>query len=61
MIYLAFAYDHQNYTRYYTYQPVYLFHLKQIDHPLFHDLKTKGFCESIIGEIFSTNHGDLLT
>ena len=36
IIYLAFAYDHQNHARYNTYQNVYLFHLKQIDHPAFH-------------------------
>ena len=30
LIHLAFAYDHPNYTRYYTYQNVYLTNLKQI-------------------------------
>ena len=41
MIYLPFAYAHQNNARYKTYQNVYLSHLKQIDHPAFHDLKPK--------------------
>ena len=36
MIYLPFAN-----ARYKTYQNVYLSHLKQIDHPAFHDLKPK--------------------
>ena len=57
----AFAYEHQNYAHYNTYQNVYLSHLKQIDHPAFHDLKTKGIGGSITGEIFSAVHGDLFT
>ena len=60
-IYLAFAYDHQNYERYNTYQNVYQSYLKQIDHPAFHDLKTKGICRSKTGEKFSAIHGDLFT
>ena len=36
VIYLAFAYDHENYARYNTYQNIYLSRLKQIDHRAFH-------------------------
>ena len=61
IIYLAFAYDHQNYTRCNTYQKVYLSHLKQIDHPAFHDLKTKGIGGSMTGEEFSSIRGDSFT
>ena len=61
MIYLAFSYYHQNYSRYNTYQNAYLSHLKQIDHPAFHDLKTKGIGGSITEEKFSAVHGDLFT
>ena len=61
MNYQAFAYDHQNYAHYNTYQNVYLSHLKQIDHPAFHDLKTKGIGGSITGEKCSAVHGDLFT
>ena len=52
IIYLAFAYGHQNYARYNIYQNVYLSHLKQIDHPAFHDLKNKGIGGRITGEKF---------
>ena len=38
MIYIASAYDHQNYARYNAYQNFYLYPLKQIDHPAFRDL-----------------------
>ena len=34
---------------------------KQIDHPAFHDLKTKGIGRSITGENISAIHGDLFT
>ena len=61
MISLAFAYGHQNQARYNTYQNVYLSYLKQIDHPAFHDLKTKGIGGSITGEKFSEIYGDLFT
>ena len=61
MTYLAFAYYLQNYSRYNIYQIVYLSHLKQIEHPTFHDLKTKGIGGSIAGENFSAVHGNLFT
>ena len=61
LTYLAFAYDHQNYARYNTYQNVCLSNPKQTDHPAFHDLKTKGIGGSIIGETFSAIHDDLFT
>ena len=34
---------------------------KQINHPAFHDLKTKGIGRSITGEKISVIHGDLFT
>ena len=61
MIYLAFGYGHQNYARHNTYQNVCLSHLKETNHPAFHDLKTKGIGGSITGEKFSVIHGDLFT
>ena len=59
MIYPAFAYGHQNYVRCNTYQNVYLSYPKQIDHPAFHDLKTKRIGGSLTEEKFSAIHGDL--
>ena len=61
MIYLAFAYDHQNYAHYNTYQNVYLSHLKQIDHSAFNGLKTKGNGGSITGGTFPAIHVNLFT
>ena len=61
MIFLAFSYDHQNYGLYNTYQNVYLSHLRQIHHPAFHNLKTKGIARRIIREKFSASHCDLFT
>ena len=58
MIYLAFAYDHQNYAHYNTYQNVYLSHLKETEHPVFQDLKTKGISGGITGAKFSAICGD---
>ena len=42
MIYLTFAYDHQNYARYSTYQNCYLNWLKQKNHSAIKDLTEKG-------------------
>ena len=53
VIYLSFACDHQNYARYNTYQIVYLFRFKRIDHTAFHQRNwwiTKGIGGSITGE-----------
>ena len=44
---------------YNTYQNVYLSGLKQLDHPAFHDLKTKGIGGSMAREKFSAILGDL--
>ena len=65
MIYLAFAYDHQSYAHYNTYQNADLSYIKQTDHPAFHDLKIdhSAFQDliggSITGQKVSANHGDL--
>ena len=58
MIYLAFAYDDQNCAHYNTYQNVYLSHLKETEHPVFQDLKTKGISGGITGAKFSAICGD---
>ena len=58
MIYLAFAYDHQNYAHYNTYQNVYLSHLRETEHPVFQDLKTKGISGGITGAKFFAICGD---
>ena len=58
---LTFAYDHQNYSRYNTYQHAYLLDLKNSNHPAFNELKKKGMGGSITGEKFSSIHGDLVT
>ena len=61
MISLAFAFDHQNYARYCSYQHVYLQDLKRKFHPAYQDLKSRGHGGSITGDFFSTIHGDLIT
>ena len=60
MICYSFAYDHQNYSRYNSYQNVYLTHLEQTDHEAFQQLKLKGIGGSITGDKFSAIHGDLV-
>ena len=61
MTFLSFAYDHHNYTRYNTYQNVYLSDLKQSNHAAFEQLQSKGMDGSITGEQVSVIHGDLIT
>ncbi|MAG85790.1 MAG: hypothetical protein CMB97_00015 [Flavobacteriaceae bacterium] len=61
MVSLAFAFDHQNYARYCSYQHVYLQDLKGKLDPAYHDLKSRGHGGSISGGSFSTIHGDLIT
>eukprot|EP00112_Aurelia_sp_Birch-Aquarium-sp1_P023401 Seg6964.2 transcript_id=Seg6964.2/GoldUCD/mRNA.D3Y31 product="hypothetical protein" protein_id=Seg6964.2/GoldUCD/D3Y31 len=56
-----FAFNHQNYARYCSYQHVYLRSLQQEGHPAFDEMKLKGFGASIGGEKFSSIHGDLVT
>ena len=58
---LCFAYDHQNYARYNSYQNMYLSHIKHSNHAAFQQLKLKGMGGSITGEKFSAIHGDLVT
>ncbi len=61
MICYPFAYDHQNYARYNSYQNSYLMSLKQANQDAFQQLKLKGIGGSITGERFSAIHGDLIT
>ena len=58
---LTFAYDHQNYARYNTYQNSYILNLKQTDHEAYRELKKKGMGRSKTGQKFSAIHGDLIT
>ena len=61
MIKYCFAFDHVNYSRYLSYQQVYLRFLETSNIPAITDLKERGFGGSISGEPFSTIHGDLIT
>ena len=61
MLKQIFAFNHQNYARYCSYQHVYLRSLQQEGHPAFEELQSKGFGASIGGEKFSSIHGDLVT
>ena len=58
---LVFAFDHQNYAKYCTYQHVYLESLRSVGHPAFDDLVSLGFGASRSGDSFSSVHGDLIT
>ena len=61
MISKTFAFNHQNYARYLSYQHVFLRDMEEKGHPAFHNLRTKVFEGSISGDRFSTIHGDLIT
>ena len=61
MLNQIFAFNHQNYARYCSYQHVYLRSLQQEGHPAFDEMKLKGFGASIGGDKFSSIHGDLVT
>ena len=58
---LMFAYSHQNYALYCTYQHLNLVNLKETDNPAFKTLIEHGFGDSISGRAFSFIHGALLT
>jgi len=61
MIKFCFAFDHVNYSRYLSFQQVYLRDLERNNHPAINDIKTRGFGGSLSGSAFSTIHGDLIT
>ena len=61
MLSLTFAFDHQNYARYGSFQHVYLDNLINTNRNAYEDLVKKGFGASITGQKFSTIHGDLIT
>ncbi len=61
LISLSFAFDHQNYARYGSYQHVFLHDLKRNNSVAFQDLKSKGMGASISSEPFSSINGDLVT
>ena len=61
MLKQTFAFNHQNYARYCSYQHVYLRTLQAQSHPAFEELKERGFGGSVGGGAFSTIHGDLIT
>eukprot|EP00794_Sanderia_malayensis_P014962 gene14962-16504_t len=61
MLKQAFAFNHQNYARYCTYQHVYLTDLKIQNNLAYTELTERGYGVSITGERFSSTHGDLVT
>ena len=61
MLNQVFAFNHQNYARYCSFQHVYLRSLEEQSYPAFGELKTKGLGGSIGGKPFSSIHGDLMT
>ena len=61
MLSLTFAFDHQNYARYGSYQHPYLNNLKISNPQAYEDLLNRLFGGSITGQSFSTIHGDLIT
>ena len=61
MIYLAFAYDHQNYACCNTHKNFYLYPLKQLGYTSFHDLKIREIGRGITGEGFTEIDSNLFT
>ena len=57
----CFAFGHQNYSRYLSFQHVKLLDIKRNHPAIWDDLLQNGFGGSISGEPFSTVHGDLIT
>ena len=60
MLCYTFAFDHQNYARYCSFQHVYIQDLRKTKPAAFNDLIDRGFGGCISGESFSTSHGDLI-
>ena len=61
MLKQVFAFDHQNYARYVSYQHVFLRELQRNNHPAFRDLVVHGYGANISGQRFASIHGDLVT
>ena len=61
MVKYCFAFNYINYTRYLSYQQVYLQELQRIDSNAMMDLTQRGFDDSLSGDSFSCLHGDLVT
>ena len=61
MIKFCFAFDHINYSRYLTYQHVYLRTLQRERSKAVADLNEQGFGVSLSGLPFTSLHGDLIT
>ncbi len=61
MLKQVFAFDHQNYSRYLTFQHVLLTDLKSSNNPAYQELLERGFGANYSGEKFATVHGDLVT
>ena len=58
---LVFAFNHQNYARYCSYNHINLRSMEEDKNPAFRDLQERGLGGSISGEPFSSIHGDLIT
>ena len=56
-----FSLNHQNYSRYLTYQHCFLSNLKYKNHGACKDLVQRGFGASYSGSSLSSVHGDLVT
>ena len=61
MLRFLFAFDHQNYARYLSYQHVYLSDLKLTNNAAYQDLCIRGFGANYSGDTFANVHGDLVT
>ena len=61
MLKQVFAFDHQNYARYLSYQHVLLNDLKIKNNAAYKDLKLKGMGANYSGSKFAAVHGDLVT
>ena len=61
MLKLLFAFNHQNYSRYLSYQHVLLSDMKENNTIAFHDFRARGFGASYSSNKFSAVHGDLVT
>ena len=61
MLKQVFAFDHQKYARYLSYQHVFLRELQPNGHPAFKDLVNYGYGANLSGQKFASIHGDLVT
>ena len=61
MLSLTFAFNHQNYARYCSYQHVFLQNMCTENEKAFQHLSERGFGASVSGERFTSIHGYLIT